>query len=97
MPSKKLKGKTPMEALTGQILVFQWYEPVLYAVESQFPSESKEKPGAFVGIAENCRHAITFKVLTNNTQQIISTSTVHSALAPADCNLHAEAMLNETP
>jgi hypothetical protein len=65
----------------------------LYAVESQFSSESKEKPGHFVGIAENCRHAMTFKVLTDNTQQVISTSMVQSALALADHNLCAEAML----
>jgi hypothetical protein len=60
MSLKKLNGKTPMEAPTGQtpdispLLVFQWYEPVLYAVESQFPSESNEKPDHFVGIAEDC-------------------------------------------
>jgi hypothetical protein len=91
-----------MEALTSQLpdisplLVFQWYEPVLYAVESQIPNESKEKPGHFVGIAENCGHTMTFKVLTDDTQQVISISMVWSALAPADHNLHAEAMLNDS-
>ena len=81
---KTLDGKTPMEIAGGvtpdisSLLVFVWYEPVLYHVhEMSFP-KSKEKSGYFVGIAENVGDALTFLIMTNDTGNIISRSVVRS-------------------
>jgi hypothetical protein len=53
--------------------------------DSDFPSDSHEKCGHFVGISESVGHAMTFKILTDNTLKVIHRSNVRSAL-----NLHAK-------
>jgi hypothetical protein len=46
--------------------MFYWFEPVLYLDPvSKFP-ESTERPGYFVGFADNVGDALTFKTLKNN-------------------------------
>ena len=56
----------------SSILQFDWYELVYYKMEeSHFPSMSNEQSGHFVGISEHVGHALTFLILTDNTQKII--------------------------
>jgi hypothetical protein len=82
--SKVLHGAVPIQVLTGStndispLLQFRWYEPVYYKIDdsdfpydSDFPSDSREKRGQWVGIAENVRHALTFKILSDDTKKII--------------------------
>jgi len=82
-----LAWRTPIECMTGRtpdispLLRFQWYEPVYYRVsEAAFPSDSKEARGRFVGIAEHVGHAMTFKILTDDTRKVIYRSEVRSAM-----------------
>jgi hypothetical protein len=55
-----LHGHTPTQVACGFIpdvsalLHFRWWEPVYYLDDDgQFPSQSKEKLGRWVGVAEN--------------------------------------------
>jgi len=78
IPLQVLDGTTPD---ISPILQFDFYEPVYYkAHENGFPSESIEKHGRFVGISEHVGHALTFKILTDDTKKIIYSSQVHSAM-----------------
>ena len=47
--------------------------------DSNFPSETIEGHGHFVGIAEHVGNAMTFKILTSDTNKIIHRSVVRSA------------------
>ena len=85
---KSLGWRTPVEAAFGDtpdisdLLCFSFYEPVLYHDEgAKFP-DSKEKPGRFVGFAPNVGDALTFKILTADTNMIIHRSVVR----PLDLN-----------
>ena len=87
-----LKGKTPIEVSMGYtpdisvLLCFYWYQPVIYLeFESSFP-KSKERLGRFVGISENCGDALTFRILTDETKEIISRSVVRPADDKQDPN-----------
>ena len=73
----------PIQMLTGvtpdisPILQFDWYEPVYYKTEeSHFPSMSNEKSGRFVGVSEHVGHALTFMILTDDTEKIIHQSVI---------------------
>ena len=80
-----LDGNIPLLALTGItpdisiILLFAFYQPVFYATYDQnFPSESEERAGYWVGFGEHCGHAMTHcghamthKILDHDTQKII--------------------------
>jgi hypothetical protein len=64
-------GGVPIQKLTGStndispLLYFQFYEPVYYKVDdSDFPLDSCEKRGHWVGIAKHIGHAMTFKILS---------------------------------
>ena len=81
-----LGGRTPLEAAFGVtpdvsvLLVFYWYQRVYYYMpDAKFP-KSKERLGRIVGIAENVGDALTFLVLTDDTNQVIA----RSVLRPAD-------------
>ena len=75
-----------MEVMTGStpdispLLQFRFWEPVYYKVgndvDVSFPSQPPEKTGRFVGISEHVGHAMTFKILTDDTQKIIHRSSV---------------------
>ena len=72
-----------LQALTGTtpdispILRFFWWQPVYYKIDdSDFPSESREGRGHWVGIAENVGHAMTFKILTDDTRKTIYRSNI---------------------
>ena len=86
-----LDWRTPLEVLTGTtpdispMLQYQFWEPVYYKVgtnKPSFPSEPPEKLGRFVGMAETVGHAMTFKVLTDDTQKVIYRSVLRSARHP---------------
>ena len=92
-----LHWRTPMEKLTGStpdissLLCFRFYERVYYrSDDSDFPSESTERLGYFVGIAENVGHALTFKVLTDDTNKIIYRSRIRTATKPNERNLRVD-------
>jgi hypothetical protein len=61
--------------------MFYWFEPVLYldpVSTIQFP-ESTERPGYFVGFADNIGDALTFKILKNGLVTVLHRSVVRSA------------------
>lgn len=79
----------PLEVLTGStpnispLLRFQWWELIYYKVDDAYsPSESRELRGHFVGIAEHVGHAMMCKILTDDTQKVISRLNIRSALDP---------------
>ena len=87
-----LNNKTAIEVMTGEtpdisnLLQFEFFEPVYYYDPSvPFPA-SKECLGHFVGIAENVGDTMTFKVLTDDTQEVIARSTIRSATLGATVN-----------
>ena len=78
-----LDGKIPLLALTGItpdisiILLFTFYQPAFYATYDQnFPSESEERAGYWVGFGEHCGDAMTHKILDHATQKLICRSAV---------------------
>ena len=78
-----LQGKIHLLALTGItldisiILLFTFYQPVIYATYDQnFPSESEERAGYWVGFGEHCGDAMVHKILDHDTQKFIYRSAV---------------------
>jgi len=76
-------GAVPLTNLTGKtmdispLLRFHFWQRVYYLKEdSHFPSESKEGFGNIVGISEHCGHALTWKILTEDTMKVIYRSQV---------------------
>jgi len=89
----QLGWRTPIEVAFGytpdlsELLCFTFYQPVYYmAHESHFPA-TNEKLGRFVGISENVGDALTFMILTDDTNQIIHRSVVRPADDGANPNL----------
>ena len=79
----------PMTVLSGVtqdisiLLHFRWYEKVYFREdETSFPSESGERSGRFVGFADNVGNALTFAILTDDTNKIIYRSEVRTAEDP---------------
>jgi len=95
--SEKIKC-TPLFALMGStndismLLYFCFWEPVYFCTGEKpiFPSESRESRGRFVGFAKHVGHAMTFKVLNDETQKVLCCSNICSALAPGEQNLHID-------
>jgi hypothetical protein len=58
--------------------------------DSDFPSDSREKCGHFFGISKSVRHAMTFKILTDDTLKVIHRSNVRLALNPHAKNLRLD-------
>ena len=92
----------PMQVCTGStvdispMLCFYWYEPVYYKIDdSDFSSDSREGCGRFVGIAQSVGHAMTFKVLTDDTRKVIYRSNVRSARDPKALNLRMDPLGGE--
>ena len=73
------------------LLMFSFWEPVhfltgdalSYAHKPGFPSEIAELKGRFVSFGESVGDALTFKILTDDTQKILYRSTICSALYEA--------------
>ena len=83
----------PLTALLGVtidisvLLRFFFWQEVYYKLsEAEFPSKSKEGKGRIVGISEHVGHALTYKILTDDTQKIIYRSLVRP-VSPDDVNL----------
>jgi hypothetical protein len=77
---KQVPGGTPD---ISHILMFYWFEPVLYLDPvSKFP-ETTERPGYFVGFADNVGDSLTFKILKNYLITVLHRSVIRSA---ADAN-----------
>jgi hypothetical protein len=73
------------------MICFHFWEPVYYKLDdSDFPSDSREKRCHFVGISESVGHAMTFKILTNDTLKVIHRSNVRLALNPHAKNLRLD-------
>ena len=69
-----LTGITPDISI---ILLFIFYKPVFYATYDQnFPSESEERAGYWVGFGKQCGDAMTHKLLDHETKKIIYRSAV---------------------
>jgi Reverse transcriptase (RNA-dependent DNA polymerase) len=86
MSSENLDWKTPLQLLTGEtsdisaITKFVFWERVYYTkANNDFPSESNEEQGWFVGIADSVGDAMTFKVLSMKTNRILYRSNVRTA------------------
>ena len=89
---KSLGWRTPLEVLTGQTqdishaLCFLFWD-VVYVARYKDPSysgqpgsvKSSEIRGRFVGFAHNVGHALTFKILTDDTKKVICRSRVRLA------------------
>jgi hypothetical protein len=92
MSNETLGDIAPLNALLGlfpdisMFLAFSFYEPVLYAVDNKYPSESTELSGQFVGFAMNAGDAMTFQILTDDTKRIITRSAVRSRFTLKDPN-----------
>jgi hypothetical protein len=80
IPEKVSRGGAPD---ISHMVMFYWFEPVLYLDPvSKFP-ETTDRPGYFVGFAENVGDALTFKILKNDLVTVLHRSVVRSA---ADAN-----------
>jgi hypothetical protein len=90
-----LGNKTPLEMAHGQqadtsaLLAHHWWEPVYYAKNNAFPSTSGEGTGRWVGVAEHQGDALTYLILTDDTDQVIARSAVRSAKPGKNPNLRA--------
>jgi hypothetical protein len=64
--------------------MFYWFEPVLYLDPvAKFPETTEEdKPGFFVGFADNLGDFLTFKILKNDLSTVLHRSVVRSAAEP---------------
>ena len=65
--------------------------------DSSFPSQSTEALGRFVGIADSVGHALTFKVLTEDTKKVIYRSRIRSARDKSKQNLRVKPDIEEKP
>ena len=90
--------KTPYTLATGLVsdisplLAFYFYQPVYFHVDpsEQKHPESTEKRGRWLGISEHIGHTMTFLILTDDTQEIISRSVLRSAENPSMPNLRED-------
>ena len=92
--AESLTWRTPTEVAFGTIpdisavLHFRWWEPVYYLDDDgNWPSDSKEKKGHWVGVADNVGDVLTWWVLTDDTLQVIPRSVVRTAVDPLDPNI----------
>jgi len=84
---------TPIQKAFGyqpdisKFLQFHWWQRVLYKADSSnFPSQSYEGIGRFVGISDHVGDVLTYQILTDDTQQVIDRSMVRP-LDPANPNI----------
>jgi len=99
--SESLGWKTPLNLLTGHttdisiMLMFSFWEPIYfptgdalsYAHTPGFPSDTAERMGRFVGFGESVGDALTFKILTDDTQKILYRSLISSVLSEEERRL----------
>jgi hypothetical protein len=97
----RLKNKTATEAAFGitddvsALMHFYFLQPVLYNdSDVPFPT-SKEKAGYWVGVAEHCGDALTWQILTADTNQVIKRSVVRPDNDPQSANLRVSPPVGE--
>ncbi len=106
---ESLRNRPPLQVLTGQtidisiLLIFLFWDVVYVtryddtSYHGQIGSEkSSEVRGRFVGFAWDVGHALTFKVLTDNTQRIICRSRVRLSKS-GENNLKLDTKAGEVP
>jgi hypothetical protein len=83
--NETINHQIPLEARHGGLqdisafLEYKFYKEILYLdSDKSFPS-SKEKPGWWLGVAHNVGDAMTFKILTHDTEKIICRSVLRPA------------------
>jgi hypothetical protein len=59
--------------------MFYWFEPVLYFDPVSKIPQTTERPGHFVGFADNVGDKLTFKILKNDLYTVLHRSVVRSA------------------
>ena len=88
-PNIASETQSPIAFSTGTInnispiLQFSFWEPVYYLTddsERHFPGTSEEKRGHYVGISENIGHAMTFIIISDDTQENKTRFTMLNAL-----------------
>ena len=96
MAVESLGWKTPIQVATGQrpdisaFLYFTFWQPIYYAITDHSHFAPLEKCGRWVGICDHKGDALTYWILTDDTQKCIPRSNIHSALDPATPNLRAD-------
>ena len=106
---KSLQWRPPLELLTGQtidisiLLCFMFWDIVCVSryddqhYKGQIGSEkTSEVRGRFVGFATDAGHALTFKILTDDTQRILNRSRVRLA-KDGENNLRLDTKAGEAP
>ena len=100
MSNRSIGYQVPLTILTGStmdinpMLRFFWWEEVYYKLDdSSFPSDSTERKGHFVGIAEHVGHYMTFKILDDETRRVLYRSNVRSAEDPQTPNKRLDSLL----
>ena len=92
IPIQKLRGSTPD---ISPLLRFHFWQEVYYKLDdSDYPSDSREAKGNFVGISETVGHAMTYKILTQDTLKIIHRSNVRPVTS-ADPNRRVDLLDGE--
>ena len=84
--NKTLGWHTPLQALNGTkldisaITIYQFWEKIYYKhINAEFPHDSTEKIGRFMGVADHMGHALTYKILSND-NIILYRSVIRSAI-----------------
>jgi hypothetical protein len=98
--------KTPYTLASGLVsnisplLAFYFYQPVYFHLDSadETHPHSTERRGRWLGISEHIGHAMTFLILTDDTQEIISRSILRPADDPSMPNLREDPLtISSTP
>jgi hypothetical protein len=74
-PPTKRFGVTPV---ISALLSFHFYEPVYYLDIEEPTPYSNEKTGYWLGVAHNVGDALTYRIRTDDTQQVIQRSVARS-------------------
>jgi hypothetical protein len=76
-------------------MAFHWYQPVYFkhykstSANPSFPSESQERLGRIVGVAEHKGDSLTFLVLDSITSQVVARSELRSGLDSTTPNIRS--------
>ena len=94
------EGKTPLEVATGvkpdisALLAYYWWQPVYYLEDDTgFLSETKEKRGRWAGVADNVGDALTYIIVSDDTEKAVYRSVIRP-VTDEDVNLRADPMFD---
>jgi hypothetical protein len=90
--SRTSNWKTPLQCLTGQVpdtsilMLFEFYDKVYFKHpadasddNTSYPARLTKKKGYFVGFSKHVGHALTYKILTNDTRKVLHRSVIRRA------------------